>query len=494
MAATARQGAERRIASQMKWFWFNLGLREKFRALALVGILIWLSNFSIIYFEIHGINQATLDLENCEDLYNTVLEIRRYEKNFLLYHEQVDLDETVNQFDHARRMLAKLSAKAGIGEHSNEQGNLESALQEYGNVLSIFGKSPHRNSPDEAVQEKIRTVGKRMVDLSYELLTAGKHQVTVAARRALRWPVISMGLILVVFIVGIVLVNRKVVQPLTRLEKATTKIGRGDFGPIHHPDRIESEVDRLILAFNRMAEELEARQEQIIHSRKIASLGTLVSGVAHELNNPINNIILTIDSLMSGRRITPERSSAMLDDILTQAVRASGIVKNLLDFSRSNTAIIEDLNIARLLQDTIQISENQITVSNIKLRVDLATNLSVVRGNRQALEQVFINLLTNAVHAMPNGGELFVQAAPTKDQKIVVTVRDTGSGIAEEHLSRIFDPFFTTKEVGKGTGLGLSVSYGIIKKHGGRISVASALGKGSTFTVVLPIKEEVIDG
>jgi two-component system NtrC family sensor kinase len=481
----------------MKWVWFNLRLRGKFRALALIGLLIWLSNFSIIYFEIRGINQATLGLENCEDMYNTVLEIRRYEKNFLLYHDRVDLDETLDQFNHAQQMLVRLStngAIGAIGKNSKYRDNLALALQDYGNVLSGLVKAPLNQVPDEGVQEKIRTVGKRMVDLSHELLSEGKHQVAVAARRALRWPVISMGLILVIFAVGAVLVNRKVVKPLSRLEQATTKIGRGDFGPIHHPGRIESEVDHLIIAFNRMAEELEARQEQIIHSRKIASLGTLVSGVAHELNNPINNIILTVDSLVGGRKITDERRLAMLNDILNQAVRASEIVKHLLDFSRSDRAIIEDLDIAQALKETIKISENQITVKNIKLRVDLANDLPVIKGNLQALQQVFINLLTNAVHAMPSGGELLVRAQRGSDRKVVITVRDTGSGIAEEHLPYIFDPFFTTKKVGKGTGLGLSVSYGIIKKHGGIITVDSSPGRGSTFTVVLPAKEEMIDG
>ncbi|MEJ2727634.1 MAG: HAMP domain-containing sensor histidine kinase [Deltaproteobacteria bacterium] len=478
----------------MKWLGTNLKLRGKFWVLALIGFLIWLSNFSIVYFEIHGIKQATLELENCEDLYNTVLEIRRYEKNFLLYHERVDLEETLNQFNHARKMLGQVGANTDTDMHSSGRKNLASALRDYRNVLSNLAAIPLHQAPEEALQEKIRTVGKRMVDLSYDLLTEGKHKVAVAAQRALRWPVISMGLFLVVFTVGAVLMNRKVVQPLTRLEQATTKIGRGDFGPIHHPGRIESEVDRLILAFNRMAEELEARQEQIIHSRKIASLGTLVSGVAHELNNPINNIILTIDSLVGGRKIPDERRLAMLNDILNQAVRASEIVKHLLDFSRSDRTIIEDLDIAQTLRETIQISENQISVNNIKLRVDLASDLPVIRGNRQALQQVFINLLTNAVHAMSSGGELLVSAVRGSDRKIVIMVRDTGSGISEEHLPYIFDPFFTTKKVGTGTGLGLSVSYGIIKKHGGIITVDSSPGKGSTFTIVLPAKEEMIDG
>jgi two-component system, NtrC family, sensor kinase len=478
----------------MQRLWFNLNLQGKFKVLSLIGLLIWLSNFSIIYFEIHGINQATLDLEKCEDLYNSTLEIRRYEKNFLLYHDQADFDETLNQFEYTRQSLGNLPFDKGIGGHSYVRENLESALSDYGHLLSNLGQAPQFNAPDEVTQEKIRIIGKRMVDMSHELLAEGKKQVAVAAHRALRWPVISMGLILVVFTIGAVLVNRKVIQPLASLEQATTKIGRGDFGLIHHPSRIESEVDRLILAFNHMAQELEARQEQIIHSRKIASLGTLVSGVAHELNNPINNIILTIDSLTGSRKISAQRRLDMMNDILNQAVRASEIVKNLLDFSRSNTAIIEDLDIVHVLRETIRITENEISVNNIKLRLDLAADLPLVRGNRQALHQVFINLLTNAIHAMPSGGDLSVSAAVGSNGKIVVTVQDTGIGIAEEHLPCIFDPFFTTKKVGEGTGLGLSVSYGVIKKHGGRITVDSSPGEGSTFTVALPVSEETIDG
>jgi two-component system NtrC family sensor kinase len=278
------------------------------------------------------------------------------------------------------------------------------------------------------------------------------------------------------------------------LERATEKIGRGDFGPIRHNARIESEVDRLVIAFNRMVEELEARQEQIIHSRKIASLGTLVSGVAHELNNPINNIILTIDTLVGGRKVTGERRAALLEDILAQAIRASGIVKNLLDFSRAETSAVQNVNIPQLLKETFQIAGNQITLSKINLHQDLAPDLPEVRGNRQGLQQVLLNLIINAVQAMPGGGDLTVRAAQDKNKRMIITVQDTGVGISDEHLPHIFDPFFTTKEVGRGTGLGLSVSHGIIKKHGGRITVESSIGKGSTFTVVLPTQEELIDG
>ncbi len=477
----------------MKRLWINLRLKQKFRLLGLIGFFIWLSNFAVIYLENSGINQATRDLKKFEGLYNTMLDIRRSERNFLLYHDQKDLNETRNLHGRARRQLSRLSDTAGIAGYAEKKKKLASVLRTNGDILSVLEEIPAHQTPDEAVRGNIRVTGKQMVELSHGLLESGNHRVTVVAQRALYWPVMSLGLTLLIFIVGVALLNRKVIRPLENIEQATTKIGRGDFGPIHHTARIESEVDHLILAFNRMAEELEARQEQVVHSRKIASLGTLVSGVAHELNNPINNIILTVDSLVGSSKITDERRRSMLNDILNQAVRASEIVKNLLDFSRSKAGIIEDLDIGKILRETIAISENQITVNNIKLQVEIADNLPPVQGNQEALQQVFINLLTNAVHAMPGGGEIVLRASRDIDRKIVISVRDTGYGIAEEHLPYIFDPFFTTKKVGKGTGLGLSVSYGIIQKHGGRITVVSSPGKGSMFTVMLPFKEETID-
>ena len=478
----------------MSQFRPKFDLQGKFRLLAVLGLLIWISYFSIVYTEIRLINQATLSLERVEDLYNTILEIRRYEKNFLLYQGRENLTETNRYFDRARQIYAELAAEQGGSRNLQVLSGLSNAFQDYAQGLDSLNGSDSGSIPGETVQEQIRGAGKQMVDFSQELLHQSRNKVAQAARNSLRWPLLSMGLILLLLIVGALLVNRKVVKPLVELERATEKIGRGEFGPIRHTNRIESEVDRLVLSFNRMVEELEARQEQIIHTRKIASLGTLVSGVAHELNNPINNIILTVDTLVGGRKVTEERRAALLDDILTQAIRASGIVKNLLDFSRAESATTQDVDLAQLLRETIQIAGNQITINKINLHQDIPSDLPLIRGNRQGLQQVFLNLIINAVQAMPDGGELSVTAGQDKSKRIMVKVLDTGGGISPEHLPHIFDPFFTTKEVGQGTGLGLSVSYGIIKKHGGRIDVDSRQGKGSTFTVVIPLGEEAIDG
>jgi two-component system NtrC family sensor kinase len=478
----------------MKWLWRNSNLQEKFRFLAFMGLAVWLFNFSIVYFQINHINQATMSLERFEDLYNSILEIRRYEKNFLLYKSRDNLDETISFFHLAQELFAGISTDSETIRNETVLHQLSEAFQDYSSVLKTQQLADVGMAPTEETQEKIRSIGKRMVDLSQELLTQSRNRVAVAARTGMRWPLTTTGLILVLFVVGAVLLNRKVINPLVELERATEKIGRGDFGPIRHAARIESEVDRLVIAFNRMVEELEARQEQIIHSRKIASLGTLVSGVAHELNNPINNIILTIDSLVGRRKVTEERRAALLEDILAQAIRASGIVKNLLDFSRAEASIAQDVDLSQLLKDTFQIAGNQISINKIKLRQVIDADLPQVVGNRQELQQVLLNLIINAVQAMPEGGDLIVKALQDKNRRIIVTVQDTGVGISEEHRPHIFDPFFTTKEVGQGTGLGLSVSYGIIKKHGGWITVDSSPGIGSTFTVVIPTTKGPIDG
>ena len=475
----------------MKRFWSSFDLQGKAQILALSGLMIWLCNFLIVYFEIDHINKATISLEHVEDLYNTILEMRRYEKNFLLYQGQDNRDQTLSFYHRAKEIYSDMAASPETyGENAVMKG-LSTTFVEYSKILERILNTGI--TPNEAEQEEIRTSGRQMVDFAQVLLDHSRNKVAQTARTALRLPLISTGLILGLFILGSVLIYRKVINPLVLLERATEKIGRGDFSAISHPARIESEVDRLVLAFNRMVEELDARQEQIIHSRKIASLGTLVSGVAHELNNPINNIILTIDSLVGGRKVSDERRTALLDDILAQAIRASGIVKNLLDFSRAETSAFKEVDIALLLEDIFKIAGNEISLKKIVLNRHIDPQLPVIRGNRQGLQQVFFNLVINAVQAMPEEGELSVWAVKDENKRIIVTIRDTGIGIPEADLPHIFDPFFTTKEVGHGTGLGLSVSYGIIKKHGGRIAVESEPGKGTTFTVILPSIEEMVD-
>jgi two-component system, NtrC family, sensor kinase len=471
------------------WFKKYLNLQYKLNFFIYLGIFILLLNFPVLYLGVTNVNEGIRHLELTEDLYNTILEMRRYEKNFLLYHNKESLESTKYYLDLARESFFKKLTYLGKPCSQIECVRLEKGLKEYA-ALDMLNVPQSRNNPGKAAQEKIRSVGKQLVDAAEILLKAERRNIADEAKNALRWPLVFMGAMFFLFITGARLIIKKVVRPLAKIERATKKVALGDFSPISHVGSDESQVDHLIIAFNRMAEELEAREEQIIHSRKVASLGTLVSGVAHELNNPINNIVLTVDSLVGKRNISEERRSHLLEDILTQALRASEIVKNLLEFSRAEISSYSELDLAILLRETLQIARNHMALSKVQLHDEIADDLPKINGNHQGLQQVFLNLVTNAVQAMPGGGDLTIHTSLGNDNKINVLVRDTGSGIAAEHLPHIFDPFFTTKDVGKGTGLGLSVSYGIIKKHGGQITVKSKPGEGTTFTVVLPIHKE----
>jgi two-component system NtrC family sensor kinase len=476
----------------MKWKWSSFDLQAKMVILACVGLTIWLFTFAMAFWEIQNLNKATQHLELAEDLNDSILEMRRYEKNFLLYQGQENLEQTVSYFDTARNIYLKMKASPEILENiPNELKQLDTNFQVYSHVGEYFNTTNPNSDTARVNFEKIRANGNQMIDSAKQILRTCRSRVARTARKATQLPLVSIGFVVALYIFGMVVINRRVVRPLVLLEKATGKIGRGDFSPISHSHlgKVENEVHRLVFSFNRMVEELDARQEQIVHSRKIASLGTLVSGVAHELNNPINNIILTVDTLVGKRKITDERRAKMMNDILEQAIRASGIVKNLLDFSRAETASIEDVDMLKLLGEIFKLIDNDLTMKKIRLHRQFEENLPVVQGNHQGLQQVFFNLIINAIQAMDKGGELTVTATLDENRWIVIAVKDTGVGISEEDIPHIFDPFFTTKEVGKGTGLGLSVIHGIIKRHGGRITVESRKDEGSTFTVAIPAKE-----
>ena len=214
------------------------------------------------------------------------------------------------------------------------------------------------------------------------------------------------------------------------------------------------------------------------------------------MNNPINNIVLTAEALKEDfSQLPQEEALEMIQDILVQSGRASDIVKNLLDFSRSEQPEFEEVSINNVLRETLKLVQNQVTLAGIEVKKDLPPDLPHILGNIKTLQQVFLNLFINAVQAMKDGGILSIRSLESEDREwLKVEVTDTGEGIAPEDLPHIFEPFYTTKEVGRGTGLGLSVSFSIAQKHGGHIEVKSQVGQGSTFTVFLPVlaAEEII--
>ena len=264
---------------------------------------------------------------------------------------------------------------------------------------------------------------------------------------------------------------------------------RATFTPITPARRYKDEFTELALAINQMIQELENRAAVLVQSHKMRAVGTLTAGVAHELNNPLNNITLTAHMLLEDyEELDESEKKDMIKDVVQEAGRSKKIISNLLDFARESSSELEPLALEEILQGTIALASNQVKLSGIKILLQSTGNLPRVHGDSQQLQQVFLNLILNAIDASPKGSKIEVLVLPADDPKYVaVKVIDSGNGIPEHILHSIFDPFFTTKPKGSGTGLGLSVSQGIVAKHGGRISAASQEGKGATFTVTLPI-------
>jgi len=240
----------------------------------------------------------------------------------------------------------------------------------------------------------------------------------------------------------------------------------------------------------KIEKELEETHLQLVNSEKMASLGKLAAGIAHEINNPLGGILI-YSSLMMEAIGGGDSKRNDLEKIVQEATRCKDIVKSLLEFSRQTEPKMEPIDINKAITDGLFFLENQALFHNIEIVKNLTPVLPRVLGNAGQLKQVFMNIIVNAAEAMHGNGTLAINTTPSEDQRVVwIEFSDTGEGIPRGNLSRIFDPFFTTKELGKGTGLGLSTSYGIIDGHGGRIDVKSQVGKGTTFRIELPAEPE----
>jgi C4-dicarboxylate-specific signal transduction histidine kinase len=241
----------------------------------------------------------------------------------------------------------------------------------------------------------------------------------------------------------------------------------------------------------RREQELREKQEQLIQAGKLATLGELTTGIAHELNNPLNNIGLfvgnAIDRIDLGQ-VEPDVVRTELGTAMEQVRKATEIISHLRTFGRAATIVYEPVDIASVVERSLSLMHEQLRLREIAVAVEPGDEPIVVHGNEIQLEQVFVNLLTNARDALADREHRQIWVTcELRPPMAVVTFADNGPGVAPDLEARIFDPFFTTKEVGKGTGLGLSIAYKIVEQHGGRIRVGSTVGVGTRFSVVLPL-------
>ncbi len=488
-------------------------------------------NFIEIRKEIHS-------LELSDTLRSKTLQLRRHEKNFLLYRDVKELQNVYTYISDIQSILAENTKSATSGQLKHLQDKVTEYHQRFSRIESYtwkfldaiaklkslqpgyavffpvmestFLESPLVNAnlierlfrlgPDADVVRTLRAIdteisalrknGEEILSLSKELDRAAREKVDLTISISQTAMLILFPLFLLVGIAALFVIIRSTVRQLKILARAIEMTGKGTFSSLPVPAKLD-EVGMLINAFNEMENglitrdsEIARKNEELLQSRKLASLGTLASGVAHELNNPLNNIYLAAQILTKeiDTQTCPGIIKETVGDIYSQTLRVKRIVSDLLAFAREKPPELAAVNITDLIRDLLSQMNISGDLQNVRYTLETPDNLLVL-ADRHMMEQVFINLFTNAVDAMDGKGEIHLKGN-YEDRWVKIAIRDTGKGIPKDKIPRIFDPFFTTKD--KGTGLGLAIVYSIIEKHKGKIEVASEDGKGSTFIISLP--------
>ncbi len=507
-------------------------------------ILIFSASFAIVALfgisAIYDFLEARRDfafLEVSDSIRSKTLQIRRHEKNFFLYGDfseiqrinryftQIDTlikkGEELNPNDRNLLSLAtriqkykkKFSELVEIASQTRTKlSQITSTTGQYQFIVPImestFLEHPeqieallkHFFSMSDASDlikslrqinikvRQLRVLGEKIIEDSREVDRAARYRVEYVIKASEVGILIVFPLAFIFGFIALFKVTQDIVRRLNELMVTIEKLGKGFYSSLPFPSG-KDEISTLIRTYNNMAEALKDREmqlikkeEELLRHRKLAAIGTLASGVAHELTNPLNNIHLSAQVL--AREIKHDEGGIIketVEDILSQSLRVKKIVADLLEFAREKKPQKTKVNLSALLKDAYAQVEKLYCPDNVRFSMDAPEEV-FVNADPAQMERVFINLFKNAIDAMPSGGEIRV-TLQADDDVIKVEISDTGPGIPEQWLDKIFDPFFTTKD--RGTGLGLSIVYNIIKQHYGRIEVSSS-EQGTTFTIYIP--------
>jgi len=492
---------------------FRPSIRQKITLgyYAIVVIIVGLSIFT--FLELRVVEKKIMFGAAISDFFDTTLEIRRFEKNYFLYAKEIDYQENIRYVARAQEILQGNIPGFNTIVLPQHVDSIKTNLTSYRDLMGQYAEGKDRGQHFPGLEENIRKTGKEIITMSEDISRMERKNLQLLLARYQKILIISIITLSTLAIVIGQILSRMVVRPLQSLEESMGVIAEGKFERVAI-DSKDREIVSLTNAFNKMLKELELHERHLIQSEKLASLGTLLSGVAHELNNPLSNISSS-SQILAEEIEEPDTAykKELVSQINEQTDRARNIVRSLLEFSRDKEFKKERLPLKKILEETIQFVKGQVPTK-------IAINLSVpddiiIFADKQRIQQAFLNLIKNAIESISTDeGMVSITAKKRRaadkgeeditgiynylkfrgkctieDDTIDIEVRDTGSGIQPELLPKIFDPFFTTKDVGKGSGLGLFIVYEIIEEHDGCIAVDSEIGKGTTFFIKLPMKE-----
>lgn len=420
--------------------------------------------------------------EQISEVFLNVLEIRRYEKNFLLYKNLEDLKNLENYLIYTISIIEKNQKEFQKNLNPEIIAKLFENLKNYQEILKNFKEKPEK----EEFKVILRNAGKNLTEIAEKINSLKKEKINTNILKIKTF----LNLLILFLLIGGILLGSffyyNFRKPLVILESYIKELVSGKYSyiPLFSQDE---EIILLIKALNKTLYELELKQRQLIQSEKLAALGTLLFSIVHSINNPLNNIYTTLQILkeeIESKNV--EFKKILISDIESEIERTNNIIKNVLDYYKFGKK--KFFSLKSLVFESLEILKSKISPF-ITIEIDIPEDIKIY-VDPQLMKQVFLNLINNALDAMKEGkGKISIKASKETDW-IKIEISDTGKGIEPENLYKIFEPFFTTKENKKGLGLGLFIVFHIIRMHKGSIDVISNPGVGTTFIIKLPLGGE----
>jgi len=470
----------------------SLNLRQKMIGCFCLHLLFYIV-VGVTFLKDFGMfNDDVTLLMHAADLSNITLEIRRYEKNFIIRHDNDDFDRVLKYINEAQQFVPRVVDDLQIMPQPTHLENLTAKLTAYEESFREFKKQC--TNKQEAVlcplREKVRSLGHDLVGITDDLVLFERNKMTTFIETFTSELIKTAFFLVLLSVFTITLLYTSIVIPLKKVENAAISIANGTFSLLPVDDK-KGEVRSVLRAFNKMVTDLEEKQEQLFQAKKLSSIGTLASGTAHQINNPLNNISTSCQLALA--EVDEDKDSfvvQMLETINQETQRAGEIVRGLLEFSRAQTFSLQAYQVAGIVGKVKRLVASEVP-AGVTVETDIPEDIPVY-VDVQKMVEALLNLTINAIQAITEspGSVLIGAEKDTEKKRVTITVSDTGKGIDQENMAKIFDPFFTTKNAENGTGLGLAVVYGIIKKQRGSIRVESTKGQGSSFIITLPLYVE----
>ncbi len=466
---------------------FNL--RQKMMGCFCLHLIFYIIVGATIFRDFELFNDDVTLLMHAGSLSNISLEIRRYEKNFIIRHDDDDFAKVLEYIDEAEQTVPQVIDELKIMPQPTHLQNFTFTLAAYKATFQDF-KEKCVSGTKIAVclsQEKVRSLGQDLVNITEDLVIFEQDKMDDFVADLKSQLVKAFLFIVLLSIFTITLLYTSIIKPLKRVEGAARDIANGTFTRLP-VDEKKGEVRSVLRAFNKMVADLEAQQEQLFQVKKLSSIGTLASGTAHQINNPLNNISTSCQLALA--EIDAEQNplvADMLETINQETHRAGEIVRGLLEFSRVQIFSLQPYRLVKVVDRVQQLVASEVP-SGIIIDTDIPEDITLFIDVQKMIEAL-LNLTINAIQAIPEPpGSVVIGAEKDAGNKnAIIVVADTGRGIDKECLPKVFDPFFTTKNAENGTGLGLAVVYGIIKKQKGSIRVESEKAMGTRFVITLPL-------